>query len=181
MIFLLFYFNFFFFFLFLLISLFFFVSPLRWPTSHTTSLLNPPNPHPSSKTTRCTPRSRLALHPLIEIEFHFKINPKSTTKKIQQRPPLYQETTTPPSCKPNIQNLATTTTPPNYKQQTQQPKSKSKVIQNNQITLSTQAQAHFQPSTTTPRSRSMQTQARFQPTTITPPQNQQRTKESYGE
>jgi hypothetical protein len=97
------------------------------------------------------------LHPLTEIELHFKINPKSTTRKIQQRPPLYQETTTPPSCKPNIQNPATTTTPPSCKQQTQHPKSttpklKSKVIQNNQIMPSTQAQAQarFQLSTTTP-------------------------------
>ena len=44
-IFLLFYFNFFFS---LLISLFFFVSPLQWPTGHTTSLLPP-------QSTRSTP------------------------------------------------------------------------------------------------------------------------------
>jgi hypothetical protein len=58
----------------------------------------------------------------------------------------------PPSCKPNIQNLATTTTPPRCKQQTQHPKStipksKSKVIQNNQIKIKVSKQT-----TTPPRS-----------------------------
>ena len=75
----------------------------------TASLLNPPDPHPSSKTnknhkihtphpkptktTRSTPRSRSTLHSLTEIELRFKINPKSTTRKIHtqskiKRPPL---------------------------------------------------------------------------------------------
>ena len=40
------------FFLSLFISLFFFVSLPQWPTGHTASLLNPLDPHPSSKTNK---------------------------------------------------------------------------------------------------------------------------------
>ena len=115
--FLLFYFNFFF-------SLSSFLSsgdPQATPPPSSIHQIHTPHPK-LTKTTRSTPRPRLALHPLIEIELHFKINPKLTTRKIQQRPPLYQETT-PLSCKPNIQNPATTTTLPSCKQQTQHPKS----------------------------------------------------------
>ncbi len=124
-IFLLFYFYFFF------LSPHFSFLPRFSPTvTHMPHCLPPQSTRSTSKSIQNQPPEKSSN------DHHFTKRPPlhqtaNLTSKTQQQPPLYQAA----NSKPNIQN---------------QPKSKSKVIQNNQITPSTQTQARFQPSTTTP-------------------------------